>query len=84
MTTDANTLFRGNSLTTKVVDEFMKKVGMAYLQRTLQSIIDEVSIHWFTAQSNASNYCVTFHNSQNKYFNLFVGLHKNVSSVHFV
>lgn len=39
---DANTLFRGNSLTTKVVDEFMKKVGMAYLQRTLQSIIDEV------------------------------------------
>lgn len=42
ITTDANTLFRGNSLTTKVVDEFMKKVGMAYLQRTLQSIIDEV------------------------------------------
>ena len=42
-TSDANTLFRGNSLTTKVVDEFMKKVGMLYLQRTLQSIIDEVS-----------------------------------------
>ena len=42
VTSDANTLFRGNSLITKVVDEFMKKVGMAYLQRTLQSIIDEV------------------------------------------
>ena len=42
VTNDANTLFRGNSLTTKVVDEFMKKVAMSYLRRTLQSIIDEV------------------------------------------
>lgn len=42
VTSDANTLFRGNSLTTKVVDEFMKKVGTSYLQRTLQTIIDEV------------------------------------------
>ena len=41
---DSNTLFRGNSLVTKVVDELIKKISMSYLQRTLQSIIDEVII----------------------------------------
>jgi len=44
VTTDSNTLFRGNSLVTKVVDELVKKISMSYLQRTLQSIIDEVII----------------------------------------
>jgi len=42
---DSNTLFRGNSLATKVVDELIKKISMSYLQRTLQSIIDEVIIN---------------------------------------
>ena len=44
VTTDSNTLFRGNSLVTKVVDELIKKISMSYLQRTLQSIIDEVIV----------------------------------------
>lgn len=39
---DTNTLFRGNSLASKVIDEFMKLVGKMYLQRTLQGCIDEV------------------------------------------
>ncbi|XP_065887330.1 ras GTPase-activating protein 3-like [Dysidea avara] len=47
-TTDCNTLFRGNSLVTKVVDELIKKISMSYLQRTLQSIIDEI----FEARKN--------------------------------
>ena len=43
-TMDCNTLFRGNSLVTKVVDELIKKISVSYLQRTLQSIIDEVIV----------------------------------------
>ena len=39
---DPNTLFRGNSLASKVIDEFMKFVGCSYLQSTLQGCIDEV------------------------------------------
>jgi hypothetical protein len=39
---DPNTLFRGNSLATKAVDEFMKHAGMQYLHDTLKSIVDEV------------------------------------------
>ena len=39
---DPNTLFRGNSLASKVIDEFMKLVGRSYLQCTLQACIDEV------------------------------------------
>lgn len=39
---DPNTLFRGNSLASKVIDEFMKLVGCSYLQCTLQACIDEV------------------------------------------
>lgn len=42
MTSDPNTLFRGNSLVSKMVDEFMKLVGLSYLHRTLQCCIDEV------------------------------------------
>ena len=40
---DPNTLFRGNSLASKVIDEFMKLVGKSYLQQTLQFCIDEVN-----------------------------------------
>ena len=40
---DPNTLFRGNSVASKVIDEFMKVVGQTYLHRTLQPCIDEVS-----------------------------------------
>lgn len=42
---DPNTLFRGNSLASKVIDEFMKLVGKCYLQRTLQACIDEVRMY---------------------------------------
>ena len=42
MTTDPNTLFRGNSIATKMVDESMKLVGLTYLRRTLQCCVDEV------------------------------------------
>lgn len=46
---DPNTIFRGNSLTSKCIDETMKLAGMHYLQVTLKPIIDEVrstSKHW--------------------------------------
>lgn len=42
VTSDPNTLFRGNSLASKVIDEFMKLMGQSYLQRTLQCCIDEI------------------------------------------
>ncbi|XP_019863532.1 PREDICTED: ras GTPase-activating protein 3-like [Amphimedon queenslandica] len=41
-TSDPNTLFRGNSVASKVIDEFMKVVGQTYLHRTLQPCIDEI------------------------------------------
>ncbi|XP_028396464.1 ras GTPase-activating protein 4-like isoform X2 [Dendronephthya gigantea] len=37
-----NTLFRGNSLATKAVDEFMKVIGIPYLLDTLKPIIDKI------------------------------------------
>ena len=42
VTTDPNTLFRGNTIVTKMVDEFMKLIGLSYLRQTLQCCIDEV------------------------------------------
>ncbi len=39
---DPNTLFRGNSLVSKVIDEFMKVNGHDYLKKTLTPCIDEV------------------------------------------
>ena len=39
---DPNTLFRGNSLASKLIDESMKVIGQSYLQRTLQSCIDDI------------------------------------------
>lgn len=41
-TSDPNTLFRGNSVASKVIDEFMKVIGHSYLHRTLQPCIDEI------------------------------------------
>uniref|UniRef100_A0A8C1YWR2 RAS p21 protein activator 3 n=3 Tax=Cyprinus carpio TaxID=7962 RepID=A0A8C1YWR2_CYPCA len=43
-TQDPNTIFRGNSLTSKCIDETMKLAGMHYLRVTLKPIIDEVSL----------------------------------------
>ena len=40
---DPNTLFRGNSLLSKMVDELMKLVGLPYLHDTLKVFIDSVS-----------------------------------------
>ncbi|NXE25697.1 RASA2 protein, partial [Ardeotis kori] len=41
-TQEANTIFRGNSLATRCVDEMMKIVGKHYLKVTLKPVIDEV------------------------------------------
>ncbi|KAJ3137521.1 Ras GTPase-activating protein 1 [Geranomyces variabilis] len=38
-TSDANILFRGNSIATKILDQYMKMVGGGYLHSTLQSLI---------------------------------------------
>lgn len=39
---DPNTIFRGNSLTSKCIDETMKLAGMHYLHVTLKPTIEEV------------------------------------------
>ncbi|BFZ18981.1 hypothetical protein BsWGS_22020 [Bradybaena similaris] len=41
-TDDVNTLFRGNTLGTKSVDNFMKVLAMPYLQKVLQPTIDRI------------------------------------------
>ncbi|EDO43446.1 predicted protein [Nematostella vectensis] len=41
-TADCNTLFRGNSLGTKAIDEFMKHAGMQYLHETIKTLVDEI------------------------------------------
>ncbi|XP_055492599.1 ras GTPase-activating protein 3 [Leucoraja erinacea] len=41
-TLDPNTIFRGNSLTSKCIDETMKLAGRHYLQVTLKPVIDEI------------------------------------------
>lgn len=45
-TSDPNTIFRGNSVASKVIDEFMKVVGSVYLHHTLQTCIDEVRVYY--------------------------------------
>jgi len=39
---EANTIFRGNSLATRCIDDMMKIVGKSYLAVTLKPVIDEV------------------------------------------
>ncbi|XP_070571992.1 rasGAP-activating-like protein 1 isoform X2 [Ptychodera flava] len=39
---NTNTLFRGNTLATKSVDQFMKVIGMPYLHETLGPVIDKI------------------------------------------
>ncbi|XP_067851176.1 ras GTPase-activating protein 2 [Heptranchias perlo] len=41
-TQEANTIFRGNSLATRCIDETMKLVGKHYLKVTLKPILDEI------------------------------------------
>ena len=41
---DPNTIFRGNTLASKCMDELMKLVGFHYLHDTLKGIIDKVGI----------------------------------------
>ncbi|KAM6258065.1 ras GTPase-activating protein 2 [Porphyrio hochstetteri] len=41
-TQEANTVFRGNSLATRCVDEMMKIVGKHYLKVTLKPVMDEI------------------------------------------
>lgn len=54
---DPNTIFRGNSLTSKCIDETMKLAGMHYLQVTLKPIIDEVRAHSKTMYSLLRDAC---------------------------
>ncbi|ESP04353.1 hypothetical protein LOTGIDRAFT_170855 [Lottia gigantea] len=41
-TVDPNTLFRGNSLVSKLIDELMKLIGLPYLHNTIKPLIDEI------------------------------------------
>ncbi|XP_055861424.1 rasGAP-activating-like protein 1 isoform X3 [Biomphalaria glabrata] len=41
-TEDVNTLFRGNTLGTKAVDNFMKVLAMPYLQKVLKPTVDRI------------------------------------------
>lgn len=41
---DPNTLFRGNTLASKLVDSLMKLVGIPYLHDTIKGVIDLVSL----------------------------------------
>ncbi|XP_078410358.1 RAS protein activator like 1 isoform X2 [Cetorhinus maximus] len=41
-TTDPNTLFRSNSLASKAMEQFMKLVGMPYLQEVLRQVINRI------------------------------------------
>ncbi|XP_041419418.1 ras GTPase-activating protein 2 isoform X2 [Xenopus laevis] len=41
-TQEANTIFRGNSLATRCLDETMKIVGKHYLKVTLKNVLDEI------------------------------------------
>ncbi|MBZ3872599.1 Ras GTPase-activating protein 2 [Sciurus carolinensis] len=46
-TQDANTIFRGNSLATRCLDEMMKIVGGHYLKVTLKSTLDEENLRYY-------------------------------------
>uniref|UniRef100_A0AAY4CR43 RAS p21 protein activator 2 n=1 Tax=Denticeps clupeoides TaxID=299321 RepID=A0AAY4CR43_9TELE len=41
-TQEANTIFRGNSLATRCIDDMMKIVGRSYLAVTLKPVLDEI------------------------------------------
>ncbi|XP_062860462.1 ras GTPase-activating protein 2 [Trichomycterus rosablanca] len=41
-TQEANTIFRGNSLATRCIDDMMKMVGRNYLTITLKPVLDEI------------------------------------------
>ena len=41
---EANTIFRGNSLAARCIDDMMKIVGKSYLTVTLKPVIDEVRV----------------------------------------
>ncbi|RZF38857.1 hypothetical protein LSTR_LSTR015632 [Laodelphax striatellus] len=40
--TDANTIFRGNTLVSKMMDEVMRLAGLHYLHETLRPVLDQV------------------------------------------
>lgn len=42
MSSDVNTIFRGNTLVSKCMDELMKIVGIRYLHETLRSTVEQV------------------------------------------
>lgn len=43
-TSDPNTIFRANSLGSKAVDQYMKRVGKKYLKKVLEGVIKEINI----------------------------------------
>lgn len=59
---DPNTIFRGNSLTSKCIDETMKLAGKHYLQVTLKPIIDEVSSPLLAEYAISCYGCLTINN----------------------
>lgn len=73
---DPNTIFRGNSLTSKCIDETMKLAGMHYLQVTLKPIIDEV---W-----QYSHVFLLYQKSKLLVFRLFLCLNLNHVTSYFV
>uniref|UniRef100_A0A7N6C3G2 RAS p21 protein activator 2 n=1 Tax=Anabas testudineus TaxID=64144 RepID=A0A7N6C3G2_ANATE len=49
-TQEANTIFRGNSLATRCIDDMMKIVGKNYLTVTLKPVIDEICESYKTCE----------------------------------
>uniref|UniRef100_UPI00358FE584 ras GTPase-activating protein 3-like isoform X2 n=1 Tax=Myxine glutinosa TaxID=7769 RepID=UPI00358FE584 len=49
-TSDANTIFRGNSLASKCIDEVMKQTGIPYLQLTLKPVVDMKNLKQYVTQ----------------------------------
>ncbi|CAB1347744.1 unnamed protein product, partial [Coregonus sp. 'balchen'] len=46
-TQEANTIFRGNSLATRCIDDMMKIVGRSYLTVTLKPVLDEENLQGY-------------------------------------
>ncbi|EDV25301.1 uncharacterized protein TRIADDRAFT_63821 [Trichoplax adhaerens] len=60
-TSDPNTLFRGNSLASKAIDEFMKIYGQHYLHYTLNGIIDEGNLQGYVERCFVAITCSAIH-----------------------
>uniref|UniRef100_A0A8C1FBM8 RAS p21 protein activator 2 n=1 Tax=Cyprinus carpio carpio TaxID=630221 RepID=A0A8C1FBM8_CYPCA len=60
-TQEANTIFRGNSLATRCIDDMMKIVGKSYLTVTLKPVLNEVKhtrFPKFATVVNSDQHCI--------------------------